>query len=128
MLTFECYIQHSNVATFEGSFECRTFVYALNIIIILRSVSYYTIKKAMRNQQLLPDQPYSLPQIFVLLTCCFHRTVGRVKVVNKRKNMGGNTLFLVSSASSYNPSSPCGPCPRGICELYSGGSGYKEQC
>ena len=31
MLTFECYIQHSNVATFEGSFECRTFVYALPI-------------------------------------------------------------------------------------------------
>ena len=29
VLTFECYIQHSNVATFEGSFECRTFVYAL---------------------------------------------------------------------------------------------------
>ena len=27
--TFECYIQHSNVAIFEGSFECRTFVYAL---------------------------------------------------------------------------------------------------
>ena len=29
VLTFECYIQHSNIATFEGLFECRTFVYAL---------------------------------------------------------------------------------------------------
>ena len=29
ILTFECYIQHSNVATFEGLFECGTFVYAL---------------------------------------------------------------------------------------------------
>ena len=27
--TFECYIKHSNVATFEGSFECRTFIHAL---------------------------------------------------------------------------------------------------
>ena len=27
--TFECYIQHSNVATFKGSFEWRTFIYAL---------------------------------------------------------------------------------------------------
>jgi len=27
--TFECCIQHPNVATFEGSFECRAFVYAL---------------------------------------------------------------------------------------------------
>ena len=32
VLTFECYIQHSNVATFEGSFKCRTFVYALLMI------------------------------------------------------------------------------------------------
>ena len=29
VLTFECNIQHSNAATFEGLFECRTFVYAL---------------------------------------------------------------------------------------------------
>ena len=68
-----------------------------NIIIILRSVSYYTIKKSMRNQQLLPDQPYSLPQIFVLLTCCFHRTVGRVKVVNKQK------IWVGTHCSLYPP-------------------------
>ena len=32
VFTFECYIQHSNAATFEGSFECKTFVYTLVII------------------------------------------------------------------------------------------------
>ena len=30
---FECYIQHLNVATFGDSFECRTFVYALQYTI-----------------------------------------------------------------------------------------------
>ena len=26
VLTFECYIQHSNVATFKGLFECRAII------------------------------------------------------------------------------------------------------
>ena len=42
VLTFECYIQHPNVATFEGSFECRTFVYALVV-----GFEYYTVKTDM---------------------------------------------------------------------------------
>ena len=38
VLTFECYIQHSNVATFKGLFECRTFIYALIQIKALKDI------------------------------------------------------------------------------------------
>ena len=30
ILTLDCYIQHLNVVAFEGSIECKAFVYALD--------------------------------------------------------------------------------------------------
>ena len=39
--------------------------------------------------------------------------------------IGGSGLFLVSSTSTYYPSSPCGLYPWGISELHSGGYGHK---
>ena len=39
VLTFKCYIQHSNVATFEGSFECRTFIYAIMYVYTYMRIS-----------------------------------------------------------------------------------------